>query len=102
MVKMLKDLKELGEDCDPLRVLELCGITPDGLSDLHTRYLRALFDNGGRMGADNLAMLLSVNKGMLKSLESLFVTRGLIEWSGAGRELTGDGYARVSEMRQFA
>jgi Holliday junction DNA helicase RuvB len=80
----------------PNQVLTLCGVGPDGLTDGHMRYLGALEQLGGQAGLKTVGNMLRLNEVVLRDLERLLVNKRLLTYTDRGREMTGDGYARLN------
>lgn len=85
---------------NPAEILEVAGITPDGLTEEHVEYLLALGRLDNRAGVDNLANLLGLPKDILKELEHLLITKGYLILGPKGRELTILGMQRTRELNQ--
>lgn len=76
-------------------ILDYCGLTPDGLTEDHLRYLTALKEDfGGTAGLAQLANGLRLDPRVVRELERLLVTRKLITFGERGRELTSLGHRR--------
>jgi len=81
-------------------VLELAGITSDGLSEQHVEYLKALDVLGGRAGLAILSTMLRLHPKVINDLERVLVTKQLIEFTTGGREMTGPGYDLIHPKEQ--
>lgn len=77
---------------EPSLVLEVCGITPDGLTEDHLEYLVALDSLGQQAGVEIISNYTGQPKDILLDLEKLLVRKRLIEYSPKGRILTMKGY----------
>lgn len=84
-----------GKKVGSAAILAVCGVDTDGLNDQHRRYLRILSEQGGRAGAKTIELLLQVPEPILRNLERLLMSRGLVELLPSGRELTPKGMSRV-------
>jgi holliday junction DNA helicase RuvB len=76
-------------------VFGLCSVDPDGLTELHRRYLGVLSDQGGKAGQKTIEGLLRVPGAYLRELERLLVEKHFITYTPSGRSLTALGKIRV-------
>lgn len=95
-----RDLVQLGMTDDIASILNLCGMDRDGLTDEHIVYLRALSELGGVAGMDKLANMTRLHPTTLTNLERLLVSKGMILFSSAGRELTQAGSRKARGTEQ--
>lgn len=84
-------------------LLELTGMTTDGLDLLAQRYLHALFKNfsGNPAGESTIAETLN-EAGGVKRVERVLMKRDLICKTKQGRMLTNSGIKRAKELAQIA
>lgn len=75
-------------------ILDHCGVTADGLSEDHLRYLQILKDLNGTAGLTQLATSLRLHEKVCRELERLLLSRKLIALGERGRELTTIGHRR--------
>lgn len=87
------------ESTDPDEVLEMAGITRDGLTEDHIEYLLALNQIGGRAGVENLSNMTGQPKDVLVDLEKLLINKGFIIYGAKGRELVMEGMRLVNSLR---
>lgn len=99
LVTMARDLHAVNGDVAPEDVLEYCGLTEDGLTAQHVKYLETLHTNGGPMGLSTIATVMHLGASSVRELEQFFVQRGWLEYSPSGRDLTLEGARRVREMK---
>lgn len=90
--------RDLGST-DPDEVLEMAGITRDGLTEDHIEYLLALNQIGGRAGVENLSNMTGQPKDVLVDLEKLLINKGFIIYGAKGRELVMEGMRLVNSLR---
>lgn len=90
--------RDLGST-DPDEVLEMAGITRDGLTEDHIEYLLALNQIGGRAGVENLSNMTGQPKDVLVDLEKLLINKGFIIYGAKGRELVMEGMRLVNSFR---
>lgn len=76
------------DTCDPKKVLAVCGITPEGLTEAHVLYLSTIDKLGMIAGVDLLCNQLRLPKEMILDLERVLVHKQYIQYSPKGRELT--------------
>lgn len=91
IMAMALDLKSL----DVPLILEKCRLTPDGLTEVHVKYLNVLADASAPMGINLLASYLQIPADILLDLENLLVARGFIEHTKQGRAITAEGLRAV-------
>ena len=84
---------------DLTELLELTGMTTDGLDPLAQRYLHALFKNfaGNPVGESTIAETLN-EPGGVKRVERVLMKRDLICKTKQGRMLTNSGIRRAKEL----
>jgi Holliday junction DNA helicase RuvB len=85
---------------NPTEILEVAGITKEGLTEEHVEYMLALGRLDNRAGVDNLSNLLGLPKDILKELEHLLINKGYLVLGPKGRELTIPGMQKVREFSQ--
>lgn len=90
--------RDLGST-NPDEVLEMAGITRDGLTEDHIEYLLALNQIGGRAGVENLSNMTGQPKDVLVDLEKLLINKGFIIYGAKGRELVMEGMRLVNSFR---
>lgn len=90
--------RDLGST-DPDEVLEMAGITRDGLTEDHIEYLLALNQIGGRAGVENMSNMTGQPKDVLVDLEKLLVQKGFIIYGPKGRELVMEGMRLVQSLK---
>lgn len=108
LAKGARDLYTVdGEMPSAERVLEFCGIRPDGLDRTHERYLACLFvlfkksAEGGvvyRTGVENIGRALDLKRESVERIERQLIKRGYVELASAGRGLTPSGLALAKEV----
>jgi len=76
---------------DPNRVLAICRITADGLTEMHLRYLSKLKEMKRPVGLNQLAMLLYSDDQTLRNLERVLTEYKLIELLPNGRVISSKG-----------
>jgi len=91
--------RDLGT-CDPDAVLDVAGITPEGLTEEHVAYMLALSKLENRAGIDNLTNMLGLPKDLLFELEQLLINKNYLILGAKGRELTVPGMQKVRELRE--
>lgn len=75
--------------------LKKLDVDPEGLDSMDMRYLRCIlnFYNGGPVGIDTIAAVLSEKRDTLEEvIEPYILQRGLIQRTARGRILTQEGY----------
>lgn len=100
LVLAARDLRRTKQKATIESILDLTGMSPDGLSQNHYAYLRALRDLGGTAGLQVLSSMLRVHPSVVQNLERLLVSRRMILLQPNGRELTDQGYSKVAETRR--
>lgn len=101
MVIAIRDLIDSGADSKPSieTVLDIAGVTPDGLTDFHVDYLIAMVKNSGDgLGIKPLATQLQASEPMVLDAESLLFSRDLITYTKSGRILTALGWQRAQQL----
>lgn len=97
LVLHARDLQaSTGEAPSVDEVLRLSRIEPDGLSERHLRYLRALDRSGGVAGLSRLSDHLRLSEPVLRDLERLLVKYGLVSYCSRGRKLLPVGRERLA------
>lgn len=84
------------EGYDLTQALEFSGLTPDGLTYGAVLYMLALYANDGTAGVATIKAI--VNEANLDHTEKALITRGFINVSSRGRELTTSGMARARDL----
>ena len=74
--------------CNLEQVLDIAGITPQGLTEEHLEYLGALYELGMIAGIEKISNYTGQPRDILLDLEKLLLTRKLIEYEQKGRSLT--------------
>lgn len=83
-------------------ILEFAGITPEGLTTLHMKYLAALRkNNGGIAGVEVLTSSLQLDKPSVVELERTLVTLDMIEYTKAGRCLKNNGNKALTKNKEM-
>ncbi len=95
LVLAARDLEQNRLEISAQSIVNLCGISLDGLTSNHRKYLNTLKDLGGQAGMDTLSSMLRLHPSVIQDLERLLVSRRLVDLSGRGRELTGAGWNKV-------
>lgn len=72
-------------------VLEVASVTPEGFTEDHLEYLRAVYAIGGTAGVEVLTNFINQPKDTLLDLEKLLVKRKCIEYSPKGRSILMGG-----------
>lgn len=83
---------------DPEKVLPVCQITMDGLTELHLRYLRVLGRADRPLGLAQIATLAYSDDQTLKNVERLLIECDLISLTSTGRALTRPGRNFVDRL----
>jgi len=91
LVGMARDLKSLDVDL----ILSKCGLTADGLSFDHLKYLTILADAGAPVGIEMLTACMDQPKMVVVRLEKLLRQRGMIEQTKQGRNILGPGFKAI-------
>ncbi len=93
-------IEEANGDYDVPRVLKMVGVTEDGLSSNHRRYLKVLFADyrGNAAGEKVLADRVGEVGTGLKELERILLDKGFIELTPRGRRLTPAGVRRTRDL----
>lgn len=97
LVSMARDL----ETTDPELIFKKSRITKDGLTEMHLRYLKALYDCGGTAGIEIVGTHLSLPKSVLSDLEKLLVKKNMIEYTKQGRNMLPLGYKQIDKKTKF-
>jgi Holliday junction resolvasome RuvABC ATP-dependent DNA helicase subunit len=85
---------------DAEEVLSTCGITAEGLDQLHMTYLKTLHSLRRPVGLIQLSAVSFVDESTLRGHERLLLEQDLIELSSKGRSLTKLGKAYVDELER--
>lgn len=88
LVVMARDL----QTTDVEIILDKCRVSNDGLTELHRRYIHALFECGGEAGIDLISAYLDLPKPIIVDLETFLIKKGYIQRGKQGRELLTQGY----------
>jgi holliday junction DNA helicase RuvB len=88
LVMAARDLAASGRPSHGAAVLELCQITPDGLTADHIEYLKALNKMGKPTGLAPLANMLRRNAAQVINDERLLLEMDLITFTESGRDIT--------------
>lgn len=104
MRSILRNLRDLvvtdeadrdGAGWDVQEAMAWVGVTPDGLTTTAIKYLLVLLDSAGtRAGKDAIAERLHEENG-LRDVERLLIDKHLMQPTGRGRQLTGEGIKRA-------
>lgn len=81
------------------RTLAFLGKHPDGLSDAHMRYLRALADHD-TLGERRLSRVTRMHPTVMYTVETDLIERQLIEYTPQGQVLTRQGRERMGGARR--
>lgn len=92
-----RDTREVAGGYDLARALRWMQLTEDGLDDLAQQYLQALVRQDGPASIATIRAVLH-EPGPLHQTEQLLLTRGFIEISSVGRELTDAGEQRAHRL----
>lgn len=95
LVSMSLDL----ETTDVGKILEKSRVSPDGLTEMHMRYLQVLSDCGGVAGLEIVCAHLGYAKSTMIDLEKLLVQRGMLEYSKQGRLMIGTSYEELEKWK---
>lgn len=93
---LVEAVQDLGSS-SPERVLGFTGITEDGLTEDHVKYLHALRKVGDRAGIDKLSNFTGQPKDVIVNLEKLLLRKDFIEYTQKGRVLSIKGFDFVEE-----
>jgi Holliday junction resolvasome RuvABC ATP-dependent DNA helicase subunit len=74
------------------QIMDLCGLTQQGLNEYHLLYLQTLENLGGRAGLSTMATIMRLHPKVISDLERTLIEQNLIQYSSAGRELMSAGY----------
>jgi Holliday junction DNA helicase RuvB len=100
-----KELVAMSRDLDTYDVdliLEKCRLSPDGLSEMHMKYLNILTEvGGGPLGVDLISAHIALPKTVIVNLEKLLLKRGMIEYTKSGRQLMPAGYKAAGVKVSF-
>jgi Holliday junction resolvasome RuvABC ATP-dependent DNA helicase subunit len=81
-------------------ILDLLGISPDGLTIRHNRYLDILRDSStGKAGVKTLASGIGMPEDSVAEMEQVLVNLNFVERTSGGRALKPLGYKYVNTMR---
>lgn len=94
IVQMCEDLNST----DPDVVLPILGITREGLTEGHVKYLHSLKRLEGQAGIDLLSTHSRMPKEVLTDLEELLLDRNYIRLQSKGRTLTMAGLKKMNEF----
>lgn len=96
LVLAARALHDSKQTVNVIAVLDLAGLTADGLSESHVEYLRILDALGGKAGLSPIATVLRLHPKVVTELERLLLEKECITFTSSGRELTGDGYTALA------
>ena len=83
--------------------LKKLDVDPQGLDSMDMRYLKCILDfyNGGPVGVDTLAAVLSEKRDTIEEIiEPYILQKGLIQRTARGRVLTQEGYKYLGAVPQ--
>ena len=89
--------QDLGDISNIDLILDNCGITPEGLTEDHIAYMKALFELGGKAGIANIANHSSRPKEIVQDLEQLLVKKDYVDITPGGRELSYTGMKALKD-----
>lgn len=96
VVKLLKAARSLYSSTGAIpngeAIIDLCGLTRDGLSEYHLLYLNTVSDFGGKVGLSTISAVLRLHPKVIAELERTLIDKKMIMLSPSGRELLGPGY----------
>lgn len=78
-------------------VLEVAAVTPEGFTEDHLDYLRAMYQIGGTAGSEVLSNFTNQPKDVLMDLEKLLLKRKCIEYTSKGRSMLMGGKAILDQ-----
>jgi Holliday junction DNA helicase RuvB len=81
-------------------ILEMLNLTEDGLTGDHVSYIEALSACGGKAGMKLIEAHLRLPAAIIFEIERLLVSKGYIDYTPGGRELTGKAYNEF-KLRMF-
>lgn len=90
---------ELRREITAEQILHQVGVDPDGLTQRHMDYMKAIYELGGTSGLRNICSLLQISAPMAEELERLLIKRGFVMLEPQGRSLTSKGIAKVRRPR---
>lgn len=93
LVRAARDLQQARGEVDPLLVLQMEQVDPNGLTREHRDYLEALLSLHRRAGLRSIALRLRLHEDVVLDLEQMLLDRGLILYTDRGRVLTEEGRA---------
>jgi Holliday junction DNA helicase RuvB len=77
-------------------IFHLAGVTPEGLTEYHVRYLEVLYKSSkDATGVKTIGTVLQVPDKRVQRLERLLLDKGYVELLPNGRSLTGDGFKYI-------
>jgi Holliday junction DNA helicase RuvB len=104
IVEAARDVISLhGDEFDVADVLDLAGVSRDGLSEDHIRYLRVLGDaQRGKCGLNPLSARLSMRPNLVEEVvEPLLLRLGYVDQEVGGRAITDAGRERLAEGMSY-
>lgn len=96
LVIAARDLEAVGTEPTVKAILRQAGMDPDGISEHHVDYLRALRELGGTSGLRNICSLLQISQPTAEELERLLIKRKFLRFTPQGRELTAEGIRKAT------
>ena len=101
LVSAARDVVESGIDLTVEAVLDLAGVTADGLNEEHLKYLSLLAASStGKLGLNPLSARMALRTTVVEDMERLLLSKGYVELAQGGRLLTEDGRERVRAARE--
>lgn len=91
-----RDLRAVNQPHEPQHVLDFMGTDPDGLTDQHLSYLRALESLGGTVGLTPLCSMLRLHPNVVQDIERMLLEKELITFSKQGRQLLPAGHRKIA------
>lgn len=95
---LIMTARDLGTT-DPKKVLDMAGVTDDGLTEDHVAYLKALHRLDDVAGVDKMSNLLGQPKDVISELEQLLLNRDYIDYTQRGRQLNLKGMQLVKDHK---
>jgi Holliday junction DNA helicase RuvB len=101
LVLAARDLMDTGAEATIEAIIDLAGVTHDGLNEEHLKYLSLLADSDkGKLGLNPIAAQMQLRTTVVEDMERLLLKRGYVELATGGRALTSKGVARVAKFRK--
>ena len=99
LVSAYRDLQDMGTESPGVaEVLDLVGVSPDGLNEGHVKYLRLLKESDkGTLGLNPIAAQMQLRTTVVEDMERILLKKGYVELGVGGRTLTEKGFRRLEQ-----